>query len=497
MDPRSLRLLSLTVVLALGADPLHAQWSQEALSVSRKAMASTSDGQRVYFAGGRRAPYDSVRYVRVDIFDTATQTWSQTSLSVGRSEFAATAVGPYVLFAGGSRSATSVSAVVDVLDTRDMSWSATTLSQARSVLAATTVGTKAFFAGGNAGGFFSAVPSDVVDVYDSAKGAPWESAAWSTAQLSVARGQMAAASVGNLALFAGGIDATSPLATVDIYDDSTGTWSTATLSQARHLEQYAAATAGGRVFFGGGAVDPTPTLSDVVDVFDSAADTWSTLTLSVPRASLAVEAVGDLVLFGGGIVLNPGFDSTDVVEVLQASTLTWLPQSRLSLKRHNLAAAAAGDQVLFGGGDELGNVVTVVDVLTCPSATSAVYAGRGLNADTIAPVDMVLGEPWSAPLTIGHGHGTGGLLMLEVRTAILDPLRSVLPVGRRRTERLITGALLFSATGSHDGSTGDVPAIPIPLDLALVGASWAAQYQVVGGGHVDLSQAVHGIVGVR
>ena len=41
-------------------------------------------------------------------------------------------------------------------------------------------------------------PSNVVDVYNGATGA------WSTAQLSVARDYLAAASVGNVALFAGG-----------------------------------------------------------------------------------------------------------------------------------------------------------------------------------------------------------------------------------------------------------------------------------------------------
>ncbi len=42
-------------------------------------------------------------------------------------------------------------------------------------------------------------PSDVVDVYNGTTGA------WSTPQLSVARGYLAAASVGNVALFAGGL----------------------------------------------------------------------------------------------------------------------------------------------------------------------------------------------------------------------------------------------------------------------------------------------------
>ena len=42
--------------------------------------------------------------------------------------------------------------------------------------------------------------SSVVDIYNSVTGA------WSTAVLSVARSALAAASVGNVALFAGGID---------------------------------------------------------------------------------------------------------------------------------------------------------------------------------------------------------------------------------------------------------------------------------------------------
>jgi hypothetical protein len=51
----------------------------------------------------------------------------------------------------------------------------------------------------------AATVSDVVDVYNSATGA------WSTAQLSVLRGNLAAASVGNVALFAGGETASALL----------------------------------------------------------------------------------------------------------------------------------------------------------------------------------------------------------------------------------------------------------------------------------------------
>ena len=449
---------ALMAVLALGALPLHAQcgWSQDSLSVARKALASTSDGQRVYFAGGRNSPYNSFRFRRVDIFDTATQTWSQASLSVGRSEFAATAVGHYVLFAGGSLNATDPSAVVDVLDTQTMTWSTAALSQARSVLAATTVGTKAFFAGGNAGGFFTPNPTDVIDVYDSALGHPGDPLAWSTAQLSVPRAQMAGATVGPLALFAGGINITSALATVDIFDDSTGTWSTANLSQARHLEQYAAATLGSRVYFGGGAVDPTPTLSDRVDVFESTTNTWTTLTLSVPRASLAVEAVGDLVLFAGGLALTPGFDSSDVVDVLQASTGAWLPPKHLSVKRHNLSAAAAGDQVLFAGGDEFGNVVKNVDMLTwCPVGQAFCF---GDGSATPCPCSNH-GAPGAG---CRNSTGHGALLLGSGTTSVLaDDLE--LAAAQMRPGQ---PALLFVGDNAVNGGDG----LPFGDGLRCAGA---------------------------
>ncbi len=48
-------------------------------------------------------------------------------------------------------------------------------------------------------------PSNVVDLFNSATGT------WSTAQLSVARYWFAAASVGNVALFAGGVAASALL----------------------------------------------------------------------------------------------------------------------------------------------------------------------------------------------------------------------------------------------------------------------------------------------
>ena len=57
---------------------------------------------------------------------------------------------------------------------------------------------------------------------------------WSTAQLSQARAYLSATSAGNQVFFAGGLDSSGNTSNVvDIYNTSTGMWTTAALSQAR------------------------------------------------------------------------------------------------------------------------------------------------------------------------------------------------------------------------------------------------------------------------
>ena len=85
---------------------------------------------------------------------------------------------------------------MDLFDSSTGRWSTAQLSVARSYLAATSVGNIAIFAGG----FPAGGPSDAVDLFDITTGL------WSTAQLSVVRQGLAATSVGNTAIFAGGIE---------------------------------------------------------------------------------------------------------------------------------------------------------------------------------------------------------------------------------------------------------------------------------------------------
>jgi hypothetical protein len=485
------RLLPLLVFPLIATPSAHAQWSVDNVSAARGELSGVVHGQKAYFAGGREG---ATRTDVIDIYDDVSKTWSQATLSSARSQASGVAVGSYVLFAGGAESATTSSNVVDFLDTNTMTWSsAPMLSTARFGMGATTVGSKALFVGGGEAGPSNASPSAVVDVYDSALGAPDNAGAWSTTTIPVARGLIAATTVGDRAFFAGGLDGFSYLDTVDVYDNATGMWSVKSLSQARAIGDPGATTVGSRAYFAGGQV--AGGMSDVIDVYDADFDTWFALTLSVPRSGLAATTVGDLAVFAGGVTFMGAFAASDVVDVVASGTGAQAT-SLLSEARGNLAPAVIGQRALFAGGLLTPFIGTdVVDVFECVGASASTYAGDGINADTIAPVPIVLGQSWNAPLTIGHPHGAGGPTQLKVRTGVTNGANVFSPIGGRQTEVLISGPLLLAVASSHDGASGDIPTVTVPPILDLVGASWAAQYVVVGGGHADLSQAVEGTIG--
>ena len=191
-------------------------------------------------------------------------------LSQKRFGLGATTVGSKAIFAGGGTVGGGVSNVVDIYDaslgapTNPAAWSTATLSQAREWLCAVTVGNKAIFAGGRLSGGVPA--SNRVDIYDASSGT------WSTASLSQVRYNLAATTLGNIGIFGGGNDLSgSCFDRVDIYDASLGeptdpaAWATDALSQAR--ANLAATTVGDYAIFAGGQVGSN--YSDVVDIYSS------------------------------------------------------------------------------------------------------------------------------------------------------------------------------------------------------------------------------------
>ncbi|HUT36589.1 MAG TPA: PEP-CTERM sorting domain-containing protein [Planctomycetota bacterium] len=312
-------------------------WSTASLSEARYRLAATSVGDKALFAGGTLS---TGRSARVDIYDSTLDSWSTASLSAARRSLAATSVGNQALFAGGT-GGSGISQVVDIYE--GGVWSTATLSEARSNLAATTAGGTALFGGGTVSTGIPLAVTATVDIYDAA------TRTWRTASLSKARSQLAATSVGDLAFFAGGYTVdisgeSSSSRVVDIYHVPSDTWYTAQLSVARY--NLMATSVGNQAIFAGGGYD-----DQVVDIFE----VTDTTTWTRPAASGAGDWADDtnwdsvigpfgwdhIYIANGGTAQLAGAAQAASVTVGGgggAGTLELLPGSTLSAPAINVGA---------------------------------------------------------------------------------------------------------------------------------------------------------------
>jgi hypothetical protein len=488
--PAVIVALAGALLVAVAPGDLRAQWDMESLSQPRTGIGATSVGGKALFAGGADGFTQSNV---VDVYDEAFGTWSQDVLPSGpRGGVAATAVGDFALFAGGVDQNLDASAVVDILHVPSMTWTQATLSVARFRMGATTVGNKAIFAGGQTGSLFDPAFSKVADIYDADSGLPpSDPLAWSTATLAKARGLPAATTVGDVALFAGGVTSTGYAAMVDLYDDSTGLWSTAKLSSRRVVGTQSAATFGTRAYFAGGFnhqlggamqddVDLADAISDVIDIYDAQTGAWTVDTLSVARGGPASVAVGNTILFAGGNTA-PGV-STDLVDVFDAGTDTWLPTTTLSQARGGLVRTAVGGKAFFAGGSADGFTTAVVDVYE--PIVSGPWSGLGHALPGTHGYPILLG---SGPLTTG----SAGALTLSDAAGPGAP--AIVFISLAETPSPFKGGTLVPVPAIATFSlltTGDPGSLLLPWTswpAGLSGASLFFQYGIQDAG------AVHGV----
>ena len=128
------------------------------LSVARKSLAAASVGGYAVFAGGRNAAEYSGRtdYATVDAYNASLTRTTPTGLSVARSGMGATSVGGYALFGGGvvetldlmGNNSIKNFATVDVYTEYLTKSTGQSLPSARYYLAAAAIGDYALFAGG-------------------------------------------------------------------------------------------------------------------------------------------------------------------------------------------------------------------------------------------------------------------------------------------------------------------------------------------------------------
>jgi hypothetical protein len=133
-----------------------------------------------------------------------------------------------------------------------------------------------------------------MDVFD-----PVSNTILNSASLSINRNHVSATTAGDKVIFAGGYiyppNTTSQgtyVSRVDIYNTTSGTWTTAELSTPRILNA-GTCTLGNKVFFAGGLSGPNLTTSRI-DIYDWVTNSWTQRELSQPGAHLAVIVQGKI-----------------------------------------------------------------------------------------------------------------------------------------------------------------------------------------------------------
>ncbi|MFI5132245.1 MAG: PKD domain-containing protein [Chitinophagales bacterium] len=262
-------------------------WTTAELTVpERQGMAVATVGNKILFAGG--GDNDGyVRTSRVDIYDASDNSWTTAELSQPRIYLAAATLGNKVYFAGGWN--TSSTDVVDIFDNATNSWSTAHLSEARYGLSATTAGNKIYFAGGVPDNNYV---SQTIDVFDGVTNS------WSTSSLREPKIGMASIASGNKIFWASGAKSFSPPTLsdlVEIRDLNTGVSSFTCMIP--RSSPAAVIKDDNIVFFTGYGPEPTGTHFEIYNITTG---TWSTAILNRSIQGASVISVNNTIYVTGG-----------------------------------------------------------------------------------------------------------------------------------------------------------------------------------------------------
>jgi hypothetical protein len=239
------------------------------------------------------------------------------------------------------------------------------LSMHRSHVSAITAGDKVFFTGGyiyppattSQGTYVSRI-----DIYNTTTGT------WTTAELSTPRILPAGTcTLGNKVFFAGGYSGpNSATSRIDMYDLLTNSWSQRELSQAG---SYVTAIVQGKIWF----ITPG---SNHLDVYDAATDSWSIMNLGFPiyenlntsTYNYNAPQIGNKIYFTG----------CQQVKIYDILTRSWSVIS-LSESKFFIPAVAANGKIAFIGGMTSWYVYSKTIEIYDPATNS--WSSRMMDAD--------------------------------------------------------------------------------------------------------------------
>ncbi len=301
--------------------------------------------------------------------------------------------------------------------------------QQRSYHAAAVVNGRIYVMGG-AGADNKPVAS--VQVYDTATGT------WSAcADMPTARALFGASAVGGTIYAIGGTTrGLDKLAVVEAYDTATNTWTRkADLPTPRNA--LSTAVVDGKVYAIGGwgldrpeggweALDPTAVAKDfsTVEVYDPETDTWATRAdMPTARSHMTVSALGGKIYaIGGGLPPRSrgGVAYLPLLEVYDTATNRWAPAADLPTPRSVLSSSVIDGRVYVMGGSVSGPASSAQEALRTLRILSVVEVYDPASGRWTRGRDLATPRGWFSTSTVNGKVYVVGGRSLAPGGGILD-----------------------------------------------------------------------------